>query len=375
MRIGVNTRLLVDGKMDGIAWFSYEILQRMVRKHPNDEFVFFFDRTPDKKFLFADNIKPVVVNPPARHPFLWYLFFEIGIKKALQKEKIDLFFSPDGWLCLNTNIPTLLVMHDINFEHYPQMSSFWTRKYYQHFFPKFARKADKLVTVSHFSRQDISQHYHIPLDKIAVAYNAVAEDFFEISKEEQQAVKNTYCGGEDYFIFAGTANKRKNVVNILLAFDEFRKAGNHAKLLFAGMKKYWDKDMNQTLNNMQYADDVVFTGYISTTDMNKLLSAAIGLVYVSLFEGFGVPIIEAFACGTPVITSDVTAMPEVADTAALLVNPNKVDEISNAMQQLFNNKELQETLIKKGKIRSSYFSWDKSETIIWQEMIKLYEKN
>ena len=133
--------------------------------------------------------------------------------------------------------------------------------------------------------------------------------------------------------------------------------------------------MNQTLNNMQYADDVVFTGYISTTDMNKLLSAAIGLVYVSLFEGFGVPIIEAFACGTPVITSDVTAMPEVADTAALLVNPNKVDEISNAMQQLFNNKELQETLIKKGKIRSSYFSWDKSETIIWQEMIKLYEKN
>jgi hypothetical protein len=124
MRIGVNTRLLVDGKMDGIAWFSYEILQRMVRKHPNDEFVFFFDRTPDKKFLFADNIKPVVVNPPARHPFLWYLFFEIGIKKALQKEKIDLFFSPDGWLCLNTNIPTLLVMHDINFEHYPQMSSF-----------------------------------------------------------------------------------------------------------------------------------------------------------------------------------------------------------------------------------------------------------
>ena len=109
--------------------------------------------------------------------------------------------------------------------------------------------------------------------------------------------------------------------------------------------------------------------------MNKLLSAAIGLVYVSLFEGFGVPIIEAFACGTPVITSDVTAMPEVADTAALLVNPNKVDEISNAMQQLFNNKELQESLIEKGKIRSSYFSWDKSEAIIWQEMMKLYEKN
>ncbi|MCL2168283.1 MAG: hypothetical protein FWH59_04070, partial [Lentimicrobiaceae bacterium] len=94
MRIGVNMRLFVKGKMDGIAWFAFEIFKRIVTQHPEHEFVFFFDRPCDPYFLFAPNVKPVVVRPQARHPFLWYLFFEVGIKKALQKEKIDLFISP-----------------------------------------------------------------------------------------------------------------------------------------------------------------------------------------------------------------------------------------------------------------------------------------
>ena len=98
MRIGINTRLFVKGKMDGIAWYSYEIIRRLVQNHPEDEFVFFFDRQPDPYFIFGQNIKPVVVKPQARHPFLWILFFEIGIKRALNKEKIDVFLSTDGWL-------------------------------------------------------------------------------------------------------------------------------------------------------------------------------------------------------------------------------------------------------------------------------------
>ena len=131
MRIGVNTRLFVKGKMDGIAWFAYEIFKRIVSQHPEHEFVFFFDRPYNPEFVFAQNVKPVVVNPQARHPFLWFLFFEAGIKMALRKEKIELFISPDGWTCLGTKVKTINVIHDLNFEHNTSFVSPLKLKYYK----------------------------------------------------------------------------------------------------------------------------------------------------------------------------------------------------------------------------------------------------
>jgi len=366
MRIGVNTRLFVKGKMDGIAWFAYETVKRMVQAHPEHEFVFFFDRKYDSSFVFASNVKPVIVNPPARHPFLWILFFEIGIRRALKREKIDVFFSPEGWLCLGTKVKTINVIHDLNFLHYPQFSDFWYRKYYHFFFFRFARKADFLATVSEFSKQDIVQQYGICPDKIRVAYNGVAEDFFEISAGEKKITQQKLTSGIPYFVFVGTANKRKNVVNILLAFNAFRKKGHNVKLVFAGSKKYWDKEMKTVLQNMQFADDVIFTGYISTAELNKVISASFSLLYPSLFEGFGVPIVEAFACRTPVITSNTTSMPEVAGDAALLVNPFSVEEITSAMESLFTNENLRNDLISKGKERATHFQWEKSEKVLWE---------
>jgi len=371
MKIGINTRLFIKGKMDGIAWFAYEVVKRMVQAHPEHEFVFFFDRKYNPDFIFGKNVKPVVVHPQARHPFLWVLFFEIGIRRALKREKIDVFFSPDGWLCLGTKVPTLNVIHDLNFVHYPKFSTFLFRKYYHFFFPRFARKAASLATVSEFSKKDIIENYGIQPDKIAVTYNGLAEDFFEISEEEKAIVRQKLTNGMPYFVFVGTANKRKNVVNILRAFDAFRRNGHAAKLVFAGSNKYWDKEMTSALRKMQFADNVIFTGYLSTAELNKIISASFSLLYPSLFEGFGVPIIEAFACGTPVITSNTTSMPEVAGDAALLVNPFFVEEITTAMESLFVNKNLRNTLIIKGKERLKLFSWDKSARDLWNEIEKI----
>ncbi|MDR0368927.1 MAG: glycosyltransferase family 4 protein [Bacteroidales bacterium] len=371
MRIGVNTRLFVKGKMDGIAWYACEILKRMVQANPEHEFVFFFDRKPNEEFIFAPNVKPVVVYPQARHPFLWILFFEAGIKRALKREKIDVFFSPDGWLCLGTKVKTLAVIHDLNFVHYPKFRPFLVREYYRFFFPRFAHRADALATVSLFSKNDIIQSYGVDPQKITIAYNGVSEKFFEIPQEEKKQFRNTLTGGTPYFVFVGTANRRKNIIRILNAFEQFRKNGNEAKLVFAGMNKYWDNDMRLVLKRMQFFNDIVFTGYIPTAELNRVLASSLALVYTSLFEGFGVPVLEAFACGVPVITSRVTSMPEVASDAALLVDPFSVDEIVQAMESLYKDEHLRNQLILKGKERVKLFTWEKPAEDLWKVIERL----
>ena len=370
MRIGVNTRLFIKGKMDGIAWFTYEIFKRIVTQHPEHEFVFFFDRPFDPYFIFAPNVKPVVVHPQARHPLLWYLFFEAGIKNALCREKIDLFVSPDGWVCLNTDVKTINVIHDLNFEHYPSFISTLKRKYYQYFFPRFAQKANRLITVSQFSKNDIMNLYHIAENKISIVYNAASDDFFEIDEPTKIETVQQLTGGVPYFVFVGSAHKRKNVERIMQAFDQFREKHADFKFVFAGSNKYWDKDIKKTYHRLKHKSDIVFTGYISTEEMNRVLSSAVALVYPSLFEGFGIPILEGFAAHVPVITSNITSMPEVAGDAALLVDPLSVEEIVNAMEEIATNEQLRTKLIQLGAERNRIFSWDRSAQEFWSVILK-----
>ena len=120
MRIAVNTRFLLPKKMEGFGWYTFETISRIVKKHPEHEFFFFFDRPFDKKFIFASNVTPVVLNPPARHPILFKIWFDRSVTKALKKYQCDAFISPDGYLSLKTDVPQLGVIHDLNFEHHPK---------------------------------------------------------------------------------------------------------------------------------------------------------------------------------------------------------------------------------------------------------------
>ncbi|HAD33931.1 MAG TPA: glycosyltransferase family 1 protein, partial [Chitinophagaceae bacterium] len=120
MKIAVNARFLLKGKLEGIGWFTHEIIRRVVNMHPEHQFIFFFDRPFDSSFLYAKNVEAVILNPPARHPFLWWIWFEWAIPRALKKYQADMFISTDGFLSLRTQTPTLLVMHDLAFEHFPE---------------------------------------------------------------------------------------------------------------------------------------------------------------------------------------------------------------------------------------------------------------
>jgi glycosyltransferase involved in cell wall biosynthesis len=372
--IGINTRFLLTTKMEGFGWYTFEICKRLVAQHPEHQFVFFFDRPFDSKFIFGENVKGVIVSPPARHPILHAIWYEFSLKKALKKHKVDVLFSPDGYLSLRSKIPQIAVIHDINFEHYPKDLPFFSRTYLRYFFPKYAKKAAKIITVSNYSKADIQQKYGIEASKITVAWNGASELFKPISEELKSETKLNYSGGESYFIFVGAIHPRKNVQRLIDAFVTFKKTtGSSTKLLIVGASLWRDSGFNLNLPEA-IKSEIIFTGHLQLEELAKLMGSALALTYVPYFEGFGIPLLEAMQCGTPIIAGNLTSLPEVAGDAAIYCDPFNVAAISEKMMLLEQSKELQQQLKEAGLKRSIDFSWDISAKIVWDE-INLIIKN
>jgi len=371
MNIAVNTRLLIQNKLEGIGWFTYESLKRITTQHPEHHFFFIFDREYDPEFLFSDNITPIIQFPQARHPVLYYTWFELVIPKLLEKLKPDLFLSPDGFLSLKTPVKSMAVFHDLNFEHYPEDIPFWTRRYYRSYFPKYAAKAARIVTVSTFSKEDIVKQYHVSPDKIDVVYDGAHDEYHPLSSDEKCQTRKTYCNGAPYFVFIGSLHPRKNLVNLFRAFDLFKKSNpSDVKLVIVGAKKWWTRDIDAAFNRMVFSDDVVFTGRLNIGELSMVLGSALALTYVSYFEGFGIPILEAFRSDIPVITSNVTSMPEVAGDAALYVDPFNPESISDALYKIYQYDRIRHDLIERGRRRKDLYSWQRTADLLWESIEK-----
>lgn len=371
MRIGVNTRLLLKGKLEGIGWFTHQTLERMVHEHPEHDFFFFFDRPYDESFVFSRNVTPVVIPPQARHPILFTLWFDWTMPYVLRKYKIDVFLSPDGYCSLRTTVPTCLVIHDLAFEHYPEHFKLSHKHYWKFFQPRFARKAKRIVTVSEFSKQDIISHYGIDAGKIDVACNGAHDAYKPLRWDEKEAVKKKYADGCEYFVFAGALHPRKNIVNLLKAFVAFKKMQrSDMKLVIVGRFGWKYDEVLEMKENMPYKDDVKWVGYMNVEELSQVTGAAYAMVYPSFFEGFGIPILEALKCDVPAIVSHTSSMPEVAGDAGLLVDPNNVDDIAAKMEQLYKDETLRAKLIAAAPAQVQKFTWEKAADILWQNIVK-----
>ncbi|MBL6963903.1 MAG: glycosyltransferase family 4 protein [Bacteroidetes bacterium] len=371
MKIVVNTRFLIKNKLEGMGVFTAETFRRISRNHPDHQFIFLFDRAFDQEFIFSENVKGIVLHPPARHPFLWYIWFEWSVRKFLNRSKADLFISCDGYLPLKSKTKSLTVIHDLAFEHYPKDIPILVRLYYRHFFPKFAKKADRIASVSEFSKKDICEWYSIKPDKIDVVYNGASDHFKPIPEESRIENRNMYADGKEYYIYVGALHQRKNIVHLLKAYEQFRSKSDHdAKLLIVGRKAWGTSEMIQTYEDMLHKSDVIFTGRLSDEELAAVLASALALVYISYFEGFGIPLIEAMHCDVPVITSNTSSLPEVAGNAGILVDPFDVDEIGEAMKKIAENDTFRNDLIEKSRIQRSKFSWAKTAELMWEAILK-----
>lgn len=364
-KILVNTRFLIKDKLEGIGRFTYETLKCMVQNHPEHEWFFLFDRQWNDEFVFAENVTPIKIAPQARHPILWYWWFQQSVPTIINKIKPDLFLSTDGFTTYKTKVKKVTVFHDLAFEHYPKDMNWMVNLFYKTFTPGYTQVSDRIATVSEYSKQDLIKTYNVEEDKIDVVYNGASEYFKPIALDKIDSTKEKFCDGNNYFCFVGALQPRKNVANLFKAFDKFKKVDNKKiKLVVVGRKAWKSDEIFNTYQSMEYRDDVVFTGHLKHEEIADIYGAALGLVYIPYFEGFGIPIIEAQNCECPVITSKVTSMPEVSGDGAILVDPFNIDEITSAMTSLLDE-EFRNDLIAKGIVNVKRFSWQQTSEKLW----------
>jgi glycosyltransferase involved in cell wall biosynthesis len=371
MVIGVNTRFLLQDHLEGVGNFLYQALSRITKDHPEHQFIFIFDRPYDPGFVFGPNVKAVVSGPGARHPLLWKWWYDIKVPAVLKKYKADVFLSCDGFCSLTTKTPQCLVIHDLAFLHYPEFIKKSHLRFYKKNTGKFLEKAKVIATVSEFSKQDILSHYKLPPEKIHIVFNAVRQIFMPIPEDEKSRVKYQYTDGKEFFLYAGAIHPRKNLLNLLKAFSVFKKRqGSNFKLVLAGRLAWKNDKFIDSLKSYKYRDDVVLTGYLNEKELASIMASAYALVYPSLFEGFGVPVLEAMRCAVPVITSAGTSMEEIAGDAALLADPHDHKDIAEKMMRLFKDEDLRKQLIEKGKTVFPRYSWEETADRLWQCILK-----
>ena len=356
-RIALNGRLLVPGKMEGIGRFTLRCLEGLVALRPNDSFLLVVDRPDDEVFHLGPNVEVRRIRIPARRPWLIRWWFGRPLSRVLKGWKADAFVSLEGPVAtqMPSEFPQLSVIHDLNFEHRPEgLPARWAN-YYTTEFPKYARRANVLGTVSEFSRKDLERTYGMNASDIQVFSNAADESFQPATEKDVDRAQNKYAKGRPYVLFVGSLHPRKNVEGLLAAFEMYCSQGGSWDLVVVGVAM-WSEVLPRL--SSQVESRVHFAGRLDHGDLVLAVSGARGLVFVPWFEGFGIPVVEAMACGVPVIASDVTSLPEVCgDAAFALVNPSETSSIASEMMRLELDPQAARETAERGLRRAKDFSW------------------
>lgn len=360
MRIGINTRFLLKNRMEGIGVYTQEVSQRLACMYPEHEWIFFFDRAFDESFITSSNITPVVVDPPARHPLLWYWWFEKSLPKAFSKYQADLFFSTDSYLSLSTSIPQLLTVHDLAFEYYPKSIPWLVNQYYRHYTPLFCKKADHIIAISDQTKKDIISHYGISGQKVSTIPNGVSDDFKVLNESDISSVRAQFSRQRPYFLYVGAVHPRKNLISVLKSFEQFKiQYPDLPHLLLIVGRKAWDnKELIEYYHGMQHRENVIWLEDIQRKDLISITAGATAMLYISLYEGFGLPVLESISSGVTVITSTNSPMADIIQDAGLIVSPKDIREIVAAMYKIASDDVFRIHLNQKSRARSQNYHWD-----------------
>jgi glycosyltransferase involved in cell wall biosynthesis len=371
MTIAINCWVLRNKNLDGIGYFTVNAISNLIKNHTEVHFQILCDKDFTENYFDFENVSKHHIFPALRHPLLYVLYMEVAVSFFLKKNKPDIFLSADGFLSLLSKRMQIPIIYDINFEHKPKDLKLRNRLYYKFFFKRFVRKAKRIATISEYSKKDIAEYYKIDPDKIDNVSCGINANFHPLEQSEINDVKQKWSCGKPYFFFVGSMHPRKNIKRLIEAFSLFKKnTDSDYKLLLAGSILWRKSEINSVYLNSQYKEDIIFTGRLSDEELQKVLSAAYALSFVPIFEGFGLPIVEAMQSGVPIICSNVTSMPEVAGNAAMIVDPFNIKSIATGMERLYKDQVLRNRLIELGHIQKKHFSWDNTAKLLWDCILK-----
>lgn len=355
MRIGIDASRATVQQRTGTENYSFRLLNELIRLDDDDEFVLYFREPPDpSSFPKSSDVTHQVIT----FPRLWT---HVRLSWEMLTSSPDILFVPAHVLPVVHPMRTVVTIHDLGYLYHKDAHRTvdWC---YLHLSTMYnARAATRIIADSEATKRDLIEKYSISPEKIVTVYLAHDEHFKPVENEgEVNAVLDRYRIDEEYFLALGTLQPRKNLMGAIAAFATAKRVHSiKHKLVIAGKPGWLAEAIYKKARSLGIENDVVFTGYVADKDLPALLTAATALVFTSLYEGFGLPALEAMACGTPVIASDVSSLPEVVGDAGVLVDPQDTVAISTAMARLAADQRLRAELSVKGLQRSKLFSWKK----------------
>lgn len=366
MKIAFDGQLFLKGKKTGIAWVAHNVLLHLKKETHNTYELNCFtlgysesemaDIEQYEKYgfqikkvsWFHDVIYRIISN---YLPIPYSLFFG-------KDADVNVFFNfiiPPG-----VKGKTIVYVHDMAYKVYPETVKFRTRKLLEVSLEKTCKRADKIVAVSEFTKCEIMRFFDVEEQKIEVITSGVDRDLFHCGYriDEIQQAKAKYGINGDYFLYMGTIEPRKNLERLIRAYGELVIEREHVPQLILAGKDGWNNDaIYAAVDELNLQNRAKFIGYVETEDSPKLLCGALAFVFPSLYEGFGLPPLEAMACGCPVITSNAASLPEVVGEAGILVDPKNVGQIKDAMRQMMDSQEVRKTYRKLGLEQEKKFDW------------------
>jgi glycosyltransferase involved in cell wall biosynthesis len=346
----------------GLASYARELTTQLIQMDAGISWsAFHYDRHPPVPLPAPLDALPRYVVPWGAHR--WRLTTALRHFLGLSMDRffagVDLFHATEHLLPRFSSVRTVFTLHDLIFLFHPETHKPLNRWFLTLMMPRFLRAADAVIAVSECTKRDAIRFYRIPEEKITVIYEGVNPRFRPASPETIAAVRARYNLPEHFILYVGTIEPRKNLTALLEAFHHLL-ATHDLRLVIVGKKGWLYEGFFRRLRELGLGDRVIFTGYVPDEDLPAIYSAADLFVFPSLYEGFGLPVLEAMACGTPVICSNTSSLPEVAGDAAFLVDPTDVCSLAGAMEQALTDEHLRSELMAKGLERARWFTWEKA---------------
>ncbi|MCX6739975.1 MAG: glycosyltransferase family 1 protein [Candidatus Parcubacteria bacterium] len=378
MQIAIDIRCLMSPTYSGVAQYTHNLLCNLLKIDRHNQYKLFYNSGQDVKKNLPNFDQPNVeiygFNYPNKLINSSFLFLNYPkIEKLLHG--CDLFFIPNLNFCaLESATRKIITIHDLSYELYPHFFSDKQRLWHQLIRPKkLISQCYKIIADSENTKKDLQRIYQLPAEKINVIYPGLNHDFYKLIEPNHpkfKIIKEKYNLPEKFILYLGTIEPRKNIIGIIEAFNSYQAKNNRTdlNLVIAGAQGWKNNNVYKAAQNSPYNSQIIFTGYIAESDKPYLYSLAELFVFPSFYEGFGFPVLEAQACGVPVIAALNSSFPEILADSAALINPDSISQLAVEIETILNDSIYKQSIINKGIANCQRFSWQKCA----QETLNLF---